>query len=107
MAGAAAASHVGLHSWHGSVAVMGACATRRRRAWRLMMLLRARHHLYIYLRLQLVHLRVAFEYPANFWIASVAMLIGELTTIGFTWVLFSHVPQIAGWQFWEVLFLYA
>ena len=71
------------------------------------MLLRARHHLYIYLRLQLLHLRVALEYPANFWIASVAMLAGEITTIGFLWVLFGHVPQIAGWQFWEVLFLYA
>jgi len=71
------------------------------------MLVRVRHHLWIYLRLQLLHLRVALEYPANFWIASVAMLIGEITTIGFLWVLFSHVPQIAGWQFWEVLFLYA
>jgi len=65
-----------------------------------------RQHLRIYLRLQLLHLRIALEYPANFWIASVAMLVGELTTVGFVWVLFSHVPQIAGWQFWEVLFLY-
>jgi len=72
-----------------------------------MMLARARYHLRIYARLQWLHLRIALEYPANFWIASVAMVAGEIATFGFMWVLFSHVPQIAGWEFWEVLFLYA
>jgi len=61
----------------------------------------------MYARLQLLHLRVALEYPTNFWIASVAMVLGEGTTIGFMWVLFRQVPMIAGWQFWEVLLLYA
>jgi ABC-2 type transport system permease protein len=65
-----------------------------------------RHHLRLYCRLQLTHLRVSLEHPANFWIASVAMLLGELTTIGFVGVLFRQAPTIAGWRPWEVLFLY-
>jgi ABC-2 type transport system permease protein len=60
----------------------------------------------MYLRLQLVHLRVALEYPANFWIASVAMVLGEGSTLGFLWVLFSHVPSVADWRFDEVRLLY-
>lgn len=70
------------------------------------MLAQLRHHARIYVRLQVLHLRVALEYPANFWIASAAMVLGEGTTLGFVWLLFRQVPAIAGWGLWEVLFLY-
>jgi ABC-2 type transport system permease protein len=70
------------------------------------MLMNIRRQLWIYTRLQLLHLHVALEYPANFWIASGAMLLGEISTIIFLWILFGHAPQIAGWQLWEILFLY-
>lgn len=70
------------------------------------MLAYIRHHIRLYARLQLLHLRVALEYPANFWIAGLAMVLGEGATIGFVWVLFRYTPAVAGWQLWEVLLLY-
>jgi ABC-2 type transport system permease protein len=61
----------------------------------------------IYLKLQLLHLRVALEYEADFWIIVAGSLLQNGAGFVFVWVLLSRIPQIGGWSLWEVAVLYA
>jgi ABC-2 type transport system permease protein len=68
---------------------------------------RLAHWVWIYCRLQLLHLRVQLEYEADFWLGIVAMVLRHTTGFVFLWAVFLHVPQVRGWGQWEMLFLYA
>lgn len=45
-------------------------------------------------------------YKADFFIASFANLLATVAGYGFVLVLFSRIPQLKGWKFEEVLFIY-
>jgi ABC-2 type transport system permease protein len=66
-----------------------------------------RHHIRLYARLQLVHLRAALEYEADFWLGIVGVACTHGAGLIFLWALFANVPQVAGWSVWEVALLYA
>lgn len=61
----------------------------------------------IYASFLLVHLRTALAYEADFWIGIIGVALTHGVGVVFVWVLFGQVPQVAGWQLWEVAFLYA
>lgn len=65
-----------------------------------------RRTLFIYYRLMSQHLRAILEYQADFWISMVAAMMTQLLGIVFLWVVFSRIPDIQGWTFWEVAFMY-
>ena len=58
-------------------------------------------------RLQLLHIRIHMEYRLDFWIGMMGIVLRQLAGFAFIWALFSTIPVIAGWQLWEVAFLYA
>jgi ABC-2 type transport system permease protein len=45
-------------------------------------------------------------YKADFFIASIANILATISGYGFVLVLFSRIPQLKGWKFEEVLFIY-
>ena len=66
-----------------------------------------RFHLRMYVTFQLVHLRTALAYEADFWIGILGVALTHGVGIVFVWTLFLRVPQVAGWSLWEVAALYA
>jgi ABC-2 type transport system permease protein len=45
-------------------------------------------------------------YKADFFIASFASILATVAGYGFVLILFSRIPQLRGWKFEEVLFIY-
>jgi ABC-2 type transport system permease protein len=64
-------------------------------------------HLRMYVTFQLVHLRTALAYEADFWIGMLGVALTHGVGMVFVWTLFLRVPQVAGWSVWEVAALYA
>jgi ABC-2 type transport system permease protein len=60
-----------------------------------------------YFRLQLVQLRTAIEYNADFWIGIAGATITQLSGLVFISALFSQVPEVEGWTVWEIALIYA
>jgi ABC-2 type transport system permease protein len=71
------------------------------------MLARLGFVLWIYARLQILHLRTYLEYEADFWIGIVGVALTHGAGFVFLWSIFERVPAIAGWSLWEIAFLYA
>lgn len=63
--------------------------------------------LYIYFRLISQHIKAILEYQADFLIAMVAAMLTQVLGFIFLWVVYERIPQIQGWAFWEVAFIYA
>ncbi|WP_210414710.1 ABC transporter permease [Microlunatus elymi] len=59
----------------------------------------------IFFRLQLVQLRSAMEYRADFWIAAVGAILQQLVSIVFLVTFFGHVSSLGGWTLWQILVL--
>ena len=52
------------------------------------------------------YVKTRMTYKADFFIASVANILATVAGYGFVLVLFSRIPQLRGWKFEEVLFIY-
>ncbi len=50
--------------------------------------------------------KTRMAYKADFFIASFASILATVAGYGFVLVLFSRIPQLKGWRFEEVLFIY-
>jgi ABC-2 type transport system permease protein len=61
----------------------------------------------MYATFQLVHLRTALAYEADFWIGVVGVACTHGVGVVFVWSLFHHVSEVAGWSMWQVGLLYA
>ena len=51
--------------------------------------------------------KVRLAYKADFFIAFFSSMAATVLGFGFVLVLFSKIPQLQGWSFYEILFLYA
>jgi ABC-2 type transport system permease protein len=47
------------------------------------------------------------EYEADFWVMTLGWLLAQSVGIGFLWAIFSRVPEIDGWRFWDIALIYA
>jgi ABC-2 type transport system permease protein len=65
------------------------------------------HLVRLYLRLLTVHQRAQLEYRADLIIGIFGILLSQLANFAFVWILFSRIPNIAGWTLWEAAFLYS
>jgi len=64
-------------------------------------------YIYIYSRLISQQLKAILEYQSNFWISVISGAFSQALGFIFLWVLFRNIPEIQGWLFWEMVFLYA
>jgi ABC-2 type transport system permease protein len=74
---------------------------------KIMILRRLIHILRIYCKLQLLHLRIYLEYRADFWIGIIGMGLTQGAGLVFIWALFKRVPQVGGWNNWQIVLLYS
>jgi ABC-2 type transport system permease protein len=61
----------------------------------------------IYVLIVSQYIKSRLQYRADFIISGVGMFFTSLATIWVFWVLFHSVPQLAGWKFEEIIFIYA
>jgi ABC-2 type transport system permease protein len=47
------------------------------------------------------------QYRDDFLISSIGMIFASMTTISIFWVLFDTIPELAGWNFEQLVFIYA
>lgn len=66
-----------------------------------------RRTLYLYYRLISGQLRAILEYQTDFIILMGSAVLTQLLGIIFLRVIFDRIPDINGWGFWEVAFMYA
>lgn len=53
------------------------------------------------------YVKARMQYRADFIISSVGMLFTSIATLFVFWVLFNSIPDLAGWSFEEIVFIYA
>jgi ABC-2 type transport system permease protein len=71
------------------------------------MVAEARRMLWLYRRLLGVHVRAALGYEADFWIMSLSAVLVQGIGVIFLGAIFQSIPQINGWEFWDVVLIYA
>lgn len=65
-----------------------------------------RKNLRLYMKLQLVQIRAAVEYRADFWIGIVGAMLQQGAGLVFISALFTQIPEVAGWTVWNIAILY-
>ena len=65
-----------------------------------------RKNLRLYFKLQLVQIRAAVEYRADFWIGILGAMLQQAAGLVFISALFSQIPEVAGWTVWNIAILY-
>ena len=66
-----------------------------------------RRNIWLYRRSLGAHFRSTLEYEADFWIMSVAAIFSQGVGVAFLWAIFRAVPDINGWRFWDIVFIYS
>lgn len=66
-----------------------------------------RRHLRLFLLYFAQYAKVRLAYKADFFIAFFSSMAATVIGFGFVLVLFTKIPQLQGWSFYEILFLYA
>jgi ABC-2 type transport system permease protein len=68
---------------------------------------RLRYYLRIYARCAVQYVKARMQYRDDFIICSIGMVFSCVTTIFVFRILFNTIPNLAGWTFDEILFIYA
>lgn len=66
-----------------------------------------RRSAYLYARMMSQNLRAILEFQSDFVLSVGSAMLSQILGIVFLGVIFSHIPTIDGWGFWQVLFIYA
>jgi ABC-2 type transport system permease protein len=61
----------------------------------------------LYFIIETQYIKARMQYRADFIISSVGMFFSSLVTLGIFWVLFNSITNLAGWNFMEMIFIYA
>lgn len=66
-----------------------------------------RQYVRLYFLIEAQYIKARMQYRVDFILSSIGMLFSSLATLGVFWVLFDTIPQLAGWTFMEMVFMYA
>ena len=61
----------------------------------------------LYFIIEAQYIKARMQYRADFIISSIGMFFTSLATLAVFWVLFKSIPNLAGWTFMEMVFIYA
>lgn len=62
---------------------------------------------FLYRRMYVQQLKVILEYHKDFYILMASAALTQVLGFVFLWVIYDRIPDINGWLFWEVAFMYA
>lgn len=68
---------------------------------------RLRFYIRIYFLIEAQYIKSKMQYRDDFFISSIGMFFSSLTTIAVFWVLLASIPDLAGWSFDQLIFIYA
>ena len=71
------------------------------------MLQTLRYYGRIYLLITSQYIKARMQYRADFIISAIGMAFSCLTSLFVFWVIFTSIPNLAGWSFNELVFMYA
>ena len=66
-----------------------------------------RRYLRLYFLIEAQYIKSKMQYRDDFLISSIGMFFSSLTTIAIFWVLLDSIPDLAGWSFDQLVFIYA
>lgn len=61
----------------------------------------------LYFLIEAQYIKARMQYRADFIISSIGMFFTSLATLAVFWVLFKSIPDLGGWTFMEMVFIYA
>ena len=50
--------------------------------------------------------KTMLEYKGDFILLMVTTIVGQISSLFFIYLIYQKVPAIAGWSFWEIIFIY-
>ena len=65
------------------------------------------HILRLYGKLQLQNIRSILQYRADFFLMLGFTLFSQICSLAVIGIIYSNIPQLAGWSLWETLLLYS
>jgi ABC-2 type transport system permease protein len=63
--------------------------------------------LFLYFRFFGQQIKAILEYQADFIVLVFAAVLTQVLGLIFIWVIYDRIPEINGWDFWEVVFIYS
>lgn len=66
-----------------------------------------KHYFRLYFLIEAQYIKSKMQYRDDFLISTIGMAFASLTTIAVFWVLFDTIPELAGWSFNQLIFIYA
>jgi len=63
-------------------------------------------YLRLYFMIETQYIKARMQYRADFIISSIGMFFSSLATLGIFWIIFHSIPDLAGWSFMQLLFIY-
>ncbi|HMB22620.1 MAG: ABC transporter permease [Chloroflexota bacterium] len=63
-------------------------------------------YLRLYFIIETQYIKARMQYRADFIISSIGMFFSSLATLGIFWVIFNSIPDLAGWSFMQLVFIY-
>jgi len=70
-------------------------------------MLSIRDYIRLYFIIEAQYIKARMQYRADFIISSIGMFFTSLASLGVFWILFTSIPDLAGWTFMEMVFIYA
>jgi ABC-2 type transport system permease protein len=61
----------------------------------------------LYLLIVSQYVKARMQYRVDFWVSSVGILFQNFAGFGALWILFRSIPELQGWKYDELVFLYA
>lgn len=66
-----------------------------------------REYIRLYFIIEGQYIKARMQYRADFIISSIGMFFSSLATLSIFWVLYDTIPNLAGWTFMQMMFIYA
>src|SRR5687767_13015171 len=66
-----------------------------------------REYVRLYFIIEAQYIKARMQYRVDFILSSIGMIFSSMLTLGIFWILFDSIPNLAGWSFMEMVFIYA
>ncbi|WP_268624253.1 ABC transporter permease [Paenibacillus alvei] len=66
-----------------------------------------RHYIKVYIFIIFQYMKIKLEYRFDFFVSSIGLILTSLSGIFTFLILFESIPSLAGWSFFELLFIYS
>lgn len=66
---------------------------------------KAKRYMSLYFKMLMQSFKTMLEYKGDFILLMITTIIGQISGLFFIYIIYQNVPTIAGWSFWEIIFI--